>query len=64
MQLKRGDHGGEVGLDVGRHQVGKVARLGHPITPSKRTTQRTSAFRPSLTPGSGHLEIDVAGFVV
>jgi hypothetical protein len=46
VQLQRGDRGRELGPDLGRHQVGQVARLGHEIT-FERTAQPTRAFRPS-----------------
>jgi hypothetical protein len=36
VQFERGDHGGELDPDVGRHPVGKVARLGHEITPLEK----------------------------
>jgi hypothetical protein len=52
VQFECGDHGGEFGPDVGRHQVGQVARLGHGNTSSSRTAQWMSAFRPSLRAGS------------
>jgi hypothetical protein len=32
VQFERGDRGGELGPDVGRHQVGQLARLGREIT--------------------------------
>jgi transposase-like protein len=32
VQFERGDYRGELGADVGWHQVGQVARLGHEIT--------------------------------
>jgi hypothetical protein len=47
VQFERGDCGGELGPDVGRHQVGQVARLGHEITLRKeRPSGRGRFARP------------------
>jgi hypothetical protein len=47
VQFERGDHRGELGPDVGRHQVGQVARLGHEITLRKeRPSGRGRFARP------------------
>ena len=48
VQFERGDGGGELDPDVGRHQV-VWSRLGHEITLRKRTALPTRAFRPFLT---------------
>ena len=44
VQLQRGDRGGELGPDVGRHQVGQVARLGHEITLREERPSRPGRF--------------------
>jgi hypothetical protein len=62
LDFERRDGGVHRGQDFDRHQVGKLLRLGHGSTSSRRTAQRTSAFRPSLNPGLDG-EVKVTGFV-
>jgi hypothetical protein len=45
--MKHRDRSVHLGQDVDRHQEGKLARLSHGSTSSRKTAQRTSAFRPS-----------------
>jgi hypothetical protein len=49
VQLQRGDRGGELGPDVGRHQVGQVARLGHEITLREERPSGRGRFARLLT---------------
>jgi hypothetical protein len=63
LDLKHLDGGVHLGQDFDRHQIGKLVRLGHGSTSSRRTAQRTSAFRPSLTPSSmGRFRSRLHGF--
>jgi hypothetical protein len=55
------DGGVHLGQDFDRHQVGKLVRLRHGCTSSRRTAQRTSTFRPSLNSGLDR-EVKVTGF--